>query len=107
MTPEWDRVGDAIEGVRTHEVKNVVTSNGVTVEVFRDDWGIAAAAVASMIHVTLRPKAVSAWHMSSAELALQIAASRARLSWWRGRDEAEVTAADRAFCRAVAHAQCW
>jgi dTDP-4-dehydrorhamnose 3,5-epimerase len=63
MTPEWDRVGDHIDGVRAREVKNVVTGNGVTVEVFREDWGIATAAVVSMIHVTLRPGAVSAWHM--------------------------------------------
>ncbi len=63
LTPEWDRVEDHIDGVRTREVKNIVTGNGTTVEVYREDWGIATAAVTAMIHVTLRPGAVSAWHM--------------------------------------------
>jgi dTDP-4-dehydrorhamnose 3,5-epimerase len=63
MTPEWDRVEERIEGVQTREVKNIVTGNGVTTELFRKDWGIASAEVTAMIYVTLRPGAVSAWHM--------------------------------------------
>lgn len=63
LTPTWDLVRDLIDGVRVHEVKNVVTRNGITTEVFRQDWGVAAGDVAHMIHVALRSHALSAWHM--------------------------------------------
>ena len=49
--------------MRTREVKHIVTGNGITTELFRKDWGIVGNEVTAMIHVTLRPGAVSAWHM--------------------------------------------
>jgi HpcH/HpaI aldolase/citrate lyase family len=44
---------------------------------------------------------------SSAELARQLDASRARLRWWGERDEETGIAAERALRRAIAHAQRW
>jgi dTDP-4-dehydrorhamnose 3,5-epimerase len=63
VTPSWDVALDLIDGVRTRDVRNIVTANGVTTEVFREDWGIAADAVQQVIHVSLRAGAISAWHM--------------------------------------------
>jgi dTDP-4-dehydrorhamnose 3,5-epimerase len=63
MTPAWDLVRDLIAGVHVHDVKNVVTANGVTTELFREDWGVAVGEVRHMIHVALRSHALSAWHM--------------------------------------------
>jgi dTDP-4-dehydrorhamnose 3,5-epimerase len=63
MTPDWDVVNDAIDGVRRREVKHIVTANGHTTELFRADWGLIENEVLATIHVTLRPGAVSAWHM--------------------------------------------
>jgi dTDP-4-dehydrorhamnose 3,5-epimerase len=63
VTPNWDVAMDLIDGVRTRDVRNIVTANGVTTEVFREDWNVAGAAVQQIIHVSLRAGAVSAWHM--------------------------------------------
>jgi len=63
MSPDWERREELIAGVSTREVRHVVTGNGVTTELFRKDWGAVASEVTAMIHVTLRPGAVSAWHM--------------------------------------------
>jgi dTDP-4-dehydrorhamnose 3,5-epimerase len=63
VTPEWQVLRDGIAGVKLREVKNLVTRNGVTTELFRTDWGIGEGTVEQIIHVTLRPGALSAWHM--------------------------------------------
>ena len=63
MTPEWDRDQELIDGVRVREVKHIVTANGHTTELFREDWGIMEKPLVHMIHVSLRPGAISAWHM--------------------------------------------
>jgi dTDP-4-dehydrorhamnose 3,5-epimerase len=63
VNSRWEAKTELIEGVRTHEVRNVVTRNGVTTELFRDEWGLMDGAIAHMIHVSLRPGAISAWHM--------------------------------------------
>jgi dTDP-4-dehydrorhamnose 3,5-epimerase len=63
MTPDWDRDAEYIDGVAIREVKHVVTANGITTELFREDWGIMKGDLVHMIHVSLRPGAVSAWHM--------------------------------------------
>jgi dTDP-4-dehydrorhamnose 3,5-epimerase len=55
-------------GVEVHEVRNVVTRNGLTTEVYRSDWSPGQAAVAQVLYVTLRPGAVSAWHCHLAQL---------------------------------------
>ena len=51
-----------IDGVKTRDVRNIVTANGVTTEVYRPDWGIVEGHVQQAIHVALRGGAVSAWH---------------------------------------------
>jgi dTDP-4-dehydrorhamnose 3,5-epimerase len=51
-----------IDGVKTREVRNIVTANGVTTELYRPDWGIVEGHVQQAIHVALRGGAVSAWH---------------------------------------------
>ena len=58
----WVVSRDLIAGVATHEVRNVVTANGITTEVYRPDWGIVDGEVRQAIHVSLRGNAVSAWH---------------------------------------------
>jgi dTDP-4-dehydrorhamnose 3,5-epimerase len=51
-----------IAGVRTRDVKNIVTGNGITTELYRPDWGVVEGTVQQVIHVALRGRAVSAWH---------------------------------------------
>jgi len=58
----WVVARDLIEGVTTHEVRSVVTANGVTTEAYRPDWGIVEGEVRQVIHVSLRGGAISAWH---------------------------------------------
>lgn len=62
MTPDWEPVRELIDGVRIKEVKNILTNNGVTTEVFREDWNATGKEVKHIIHVSFHPRAVSAWH---------------------------------------------
>ena len=50
---------DLIDGVQTREVRNIVTANGITTEVHREDWAIVGA-VEQVIHVSLRGPVPSA-----------------------------------------------
>jgi dTDP-4-dehydrorhamnose 3,5-epimerase len=59
----WALTTELIEGVVVHEVRNVVTRNGITSEVFRADWGVTSNDIVHAIHVTFRAGALSAWHM--------------------------------------------
>lgn len=63
MSADWERASRTIDGVETREVKHVVTYNGITTELFRKDWGLMEDELVHMIHVSLRPGAISAWHM--------------------------------------------
>jgi dTDP-4-dehydrorhamnose 3,5-epimerase len=63
ISPEWEVRRDLIAGVDLREVRHVVTRNGITTEVHRRDWGVSIGDVEQIIHVTLRPGALSAWHM--------------------------------------------
>jgi dTDP-4-dehydrorhamnose 3,5-epimerase len=63
VSPSFDvKRDDLLDGVRTFEVKNIVTRNGFTTEVFRPDWGVAELPIQHVIHVSLHPQVVSAWH---------------------------------------------
>ena len=62
ITKDWVVDRQLIEGVRTREIRNVVTANGITTEVYRRDWEIVDGQVEQAIHVSLRGGAVSAWH---------------------------------------------
>jgi dTDP-4-dehydrorhamnose 3,5-epimerase len=59
---DWVLARELIEGVQCREVRNVVTANGTTTELYRDDWGIVEGTVRQAIHVALRGGAISAWH---------------------------------------------
>ena len=62
ITPQWDLTASRIDGVRVREVRNVVTGNSITTELFRNDWGIVDGTIQQVIHVALRGRAISAWH---------------------------------------------
>jgi dTDP-4-dehydrorhamnose 3,5-epimerase len=62
VTPEWELRYDLIADVRIKEVRNVITRNGVTTEMYRADWGVGHGAIEHLIHVSMRGRAVSAWH---------------------------------------------
>ena len=62
ITKDWVIDRRLIEGVRTREVRNIVTANGITTEIYRPDWGIVDGQVQQAIHVSLRGGTVSAWH---------------------------------------------
>jgi dTDP-4-dehydrorhamnose 3,5-epimerase len=51
-----------IDGVKVREVRNIVTGNGITTELYRPDWDFVDGAVQQAIHVALRGQAISAWH---------------------------------------------
>ena len=62
INAEWVVTASHITGVRTREVRNIVTANGITTELFRPDWGIVDGSIQQTIHVALRGRAISAWH---------------------------------------------
>ena len=63
VTPTFDvQRDDLLEGVKTFEVKNIVTGNGFTTEIFRPDWGVATLPIQHVIHVSLHAGVISAWH---------------------------------------------
>jgi dTDP-4-dehydrorhamnose 3,5-epimerase len=57
----------AIDGVLLREGGNIVTRNGHTTEVFSSPWELPVDEVRHVIHVSLKPAAVSAWHMHRAQ----------------------------------------
>lgn len=61
ITRDWELIGERIDGVQLREVRHVVTRNGQTTEIHRDDWGICAD-VMHVVHVMLRAGTLSAWH---------------------------------------------
>lgn len=65
--PPSDVRPGAIDGVLLREGSNIVTRNGHTTEVFSSPWELPVDAVRHVIHVSLRPAAISAWHMHRAQ----------------------------------------
>ena len=59
---DWVIARKLIDGVRVREVRNIVTANGITTELYRPDWGVVEGTVQQVIHVALRGNAISAWH---------------------------------------------
>jgi dTDP-4-dehydrorhamnose 3,5-epimerase len=68
VTAEGIQLRTLLAGVEVCEVRNIVTRNGLTTEVYRSDWHAGAATVAQTLYVTLRPGAVSAWHCHEVQL---------------------------------------
>ncbi|MBI4381612.1 MAG: dTDP-4-dehydrorhamnose 3,5-epimerase family protein [candidate division NC10 bacterium] len=62
VTSSWEPVEPLIAGVQLKEVKNVVTDNGITTEIFRDDWALGGRPLKHIIFVSIRPGRISAWH---------------------------------------------
>ena len=62
-TPGGQLLRSFMPGVKLHAVKNIVTGNGITTEVFSKPWAFMDAELQHAIHVTLNPHAVSAWHL--------------------------------------------
>jgi dTDP-4-dehydrorhamnose 3,5-epimerase len=62
INAEWKYDAAHIAGVQVREVRNVVTANGITTELYRPEWEIVPGTVQQVIHVALRGRAVSAWH---------------------------------------------
>jgi dTDP-4-dehydrorhamnose 3,5-epimerase len=61
-TTEGLMIRDPIAGVEIRTTKNLITRSGVTTEAFRTAWGAGPGRIEHMIHVSLRPHAISAWH---------------------------------------------
>lgn len=59
----WETTDDLIDGLIVHEVRSVVTRNGITTEVLRADWGVTNGEIVHAINVHFRSGALSAWHM--------------------------------------------
>ena len=62
VRPGGEMVRGLIDGVSIKEMPNIVTRNGLTSEVFRNEWGLTPRPIVHMIYATLRANAISAWH---------------------------------------------
>jgi len=62
INADWVLDRRLIDGVSLREVRSVVTANGVTTEVCRADWGVVDGHIEQTLFVSLRGRAVSAWH---------------------------------------------
>ncbi len=58
----WQSQSRLIDGLQIREVKNIVTGNGMTTEIFRQEWPEFNETVRHILYVTFRPGVVSAWH---------------------------------------------
>lgn len=67
VTADGQILGSRIHDVGCIERPAIVTRNGLTNEVYRQDWPAAAAQVGQILFVSLRPAAVSAWHLHRAQ----------------------------------------
>ena len=54
--------GAKIDGVRIHELGNIITRSGFMTEVFRTDWPVVGITVRQINWVELNPGAVTDWH---------------------------------------------
>src|SRR5687768_9662977 len=63
MTEKWQPTGQTrIEGVESHEIKNVVFRNGVLTELYRDEWFDPPLTVRHIVYVSMLPGTISTWH---------------------------------------------
>jgi dTDP-4-dehydrorhamnose 3,5-epimerase len=68
VTVEGRSTKTFIDGVYRTEVQNIVTRNGITTELYRPEWPGGPDQVRHAIHVVLRPRAISAWHVHEEQL---------------------------------------
>lgn len=62
VTAEGKVLQDLPHGVELREMPNIITRNGITTEVVRSEWDVGRPPINQIIYVTLRPRAISAWH---------------------------------------------
>ena len=72
VTSDGELLRTLIEGVAVKEINNVVTKNGVMVELFRPEWATPDFSVNHIIHVSFRPGALSAWHYHKLQTSIGI-----------------------------------
>src|SRR3954467_4207312 len=67
ISPDWQKLGDTIEGVSVREVRHVPRDHGVITEVFRPEWDPTGLPVVHIYQSRLFPGAIGAWscHMKS------------------------------------------
>jgi dTDP-4-dehydrorhamnose 3,5-epimerase len=81
-------VRSLIDGVVIHEMRNIVTQNGLTTEIFRSDWACGQTPMQQTIFVTLRAGAISGWHMHQRQLdRIFVAYGALRMVLYDGREE--------------------
>ena len=88
VTPTGGRSGVAkIEGVRIHELGNVITRSGFMTEVFRIDWPAIRISVQQINWVQLNPGAVTDWHAHAKQIDHLIGVGgNIKLALWDTRD---------------------
>jgi len=63
VTSDWKHVDqDLLEGVRVHEISNVVRPTRILTEIWRSDWKLDEEPVDQVFQVVLEAGSVSAWH---------------------------------------------
>jgi dTDP-4-dehydrorhamnose 3,5-epimerase len=63
ITSDWAFVNQQlIQGVKLHEVKNVLSGYGYLTEIYRREWNLDGLEVDQVFQSTLMPGRVSAWH---------------------------------------------
>jgi dTDP-4-dehydrorhamnose 3,5-epimerase len=86
-TSDWRRVMPMIDGVTIKSSRPVVTQNGTTVETYRSDWAETGRQIGHVIHVTLLPGKLTAWHCHEKQTdGIFVIAGRAFLGLYDARD---------------------
>src|SRR5215210_1631810 len=67
ITPGGALLAERIAGVVVREGSNIVTRNGHTTELYSSPWELPVESVRHVIHVSLKPAAVSAWHLHESQ----------------------------------------
>ena len=76
-----------IDGVRVHELGNVLTRSGFMTEVFRSDWPLPDIEVRQVNWMLLNPGGVTDWHVHAKQTDHLVGVAGAiRLALWDGRD---------------------
>lgn len=61
ITEDWQKLGQAIDGVAVREVRHVPRDHGVITEIFRPEWDPTGFPVAHIYQSRLYPGALGAW----------------------------------------------
>jgi dTDP-4-dehydrorhamnose 3,5-epimerase len=76
-----------IDGVKIHELGNVITRSGFMTEIFRTDWPVIGISVRQINWVQLSPGAVTDWHAHAKQTDHLIGVGgNIKLALWDARD---------------------